>query len=50
MQRSDFIELFEIMKPACRSRSACSIRRCTSSCRKTDEEMAEVAAVIGVSM
>jgi pyruvate,orthophosphate dikinase len=32
MQREDFIELFEIMKPACRSPSACSIRRCTSSC------------------
>jgi pyruvate,orthophosphate dikinase len=32
---------------ACRSPSACSIRRCTSSCRKTDEEIAEVADVMG---
>ena len=28
---------------ACRSRSACSIRRCTSSCRTTEAEIAEVA-------
>ena len=33
MQRADFVGLFEIMR-ACRSRSACSIRRCTNSCRR----------------
>ena len=32
MQRDDFAGLFEIMT-GCRSRSACSTRRCTSSCR-----------------
>jgi pyruvate,orthophosphate dikinase len=32
MQREDFVEC-SASWPACRSRSACSIRRCTSSCR-----------------
>jgi hypothetical protein len=45
MQREDFAELFEIMA-GCRSRSACSTRRCTSSCR-TRREIAEVAAGLG---
>ena len=32
MQRGDFEAMFKVMG-ACRSRSACSIRRCTNSCR-----------------
>ena len=41
MQREDFVGIFNAHGRACRSRSACSIRRCTSSCRTTDEEIAE---------
>jgi len=37
MQRQDFVELFKIMA-ACRSRSACSTRRCTSSCRMASRD------------
>ena len=35
---------------ACRSRSACSTRRCTSSCRTTKQGQAEVARQLGVTV
>ena len=34
----------------CRSRSACSIRRCTNSCRTRDQEMQEVANSLGTDI
>ena len=36
--------------PACRSPSACSIRRCTNSCRISEEEFAEVARASGLDI
>ena len=44
MQRADFERAVRDHGADCRSRSGCSIRRCTSSCRATSAKQAAVAA------
>jgi len=46
---TDFVELFEI-RPACRSPSACSTRRCHEFLPKTQADMEVVAKDLGVDL
>ena len=48
MQRADFVELFEIMQRAAGDASACSTRRCTSSCRRRRRRSPRSPTAMGV--